>query len=239
MRYPVTYALSALLFASLALNVRLWTAPPKPKARAAPVPTAVAEDDGPRDATCESRLQACQQRSWDIARRAIESGHASAPAPTAAPAVAAGPAAQADALCGWAKKNARDTWQRDKDKILFGLGLSLADRDEQEREVLRDAGKMREVAGLDPHAAAEVEGAYRDKRLARIGEAQMALQRQDYGGLLDATHGLFSDEDAILTQVGGPAARDAWRADQTEARTVLLALMASLSDKDWEDSIRW
>jgi hypothetical protein len=42
-----------------------------------------------------------------------------------------------------------------------------------------------------------------------------------------------------MERVGGSGARDAWRTEQMEGRTVIMALLASLADKDWDESIRW
>jgi hypothetical protein len=57
--------------------------------------------------------------------------------------------------------------------------------------------------------------------------------------MLDSARGLFADEDALLERVGGAAARDAWRAEQLDGRTVLMALVATMADRDWEESIHW
>ena len=100
---------------------------------------------------------------------------------------------------------------------------------------------MREVAGLDDREAGEVARAYRERRLAQVAEAQAALGKdpQDFPALLDSARRLLADEDAILERVGGSGARDAWRTDQLETRTVILALVASMADKDWDEDIRW
>jgi hypothetical protein len=239
MRSPTTYGLAALLLASLALNVRFWTARGPERPRAAPSAQAPARDE---PGACERRLQACEQRSWAIARRAMEAETTPKPAASAGPAtVAKEPLTQASALCSKAEQHLRESWQRDKDKIAWGLSHYLADRDEQERSISRDVAKMKEVAGLDDREAAEVARAYHDRRLEQVAEAQAALGKdpQDFNGLLDSARRLLADEDTLLERVGGAGARDAWRADQVETRTVILALVASLADKDWDESIRW
>jgi hypothetical protein len=240
MRSPTTYGLAALLLASLALNVRFWTtrgAPGATPPRASA--TATARDE---PGACERRLQACEQRSWAIARRALAAEVAPKPEATAAPAAAPKePLTQASALCSKAEQHLRESWQRDKDKIVWGLSQYLSNRDEQERSIARDVAKMKEVTGLDDREAAEVARAYHDRRLSQVAEAQAALAKdpQDFPALLDSARTLLADEDALLERVGGPGARDAWRADQVETRTVIMALVASLADKDWDESIRW
>ena len=243
MRSPTTYGLAALLLASLALNVRFWTTrgvpgTKPPRAAASAQETPVRDEPG----ACEKRLQTCEQRSWAIARRAMAAEAAPKPEATAAPTTAPKePVTQASALCAKAEQHLRESWQRDKDKIVFGLSHYLADKDEQERSIARDVAKMKDVAGLDDRQAAEVARAYHERRLAQVAEAQAALAKdpQDFPALLDSARRLLADEDTMLERVGGPGAREAWRADQVETRTVIMALVASLADKDWDESIRW
>jgi hypothetical protein len=244
MRSPTTYGLVVLLLASLGLNARLWTtrgaSPPvkgRTPATSASAPSSRAEPD-----TCERRLQACQMQSWQIAQRVIAADHPPRPAGTAAPTTGGSDhPAQASALCNRAKQSLKETWQRDRDAIAFGLAQSLVDKEEQERNVVANAAKMAEVAGLDKREAAAVETAYREKRLARVAQAQSALGKQppDFNAMLDAARGLLADEDSILEKVSGSGASDAWRADQVEGRSTILALVATLADKDWDESISW
>jgi hypothetical protein len=236
-----TYGLAALLFASLALNVALWTARrPSSLDRAGPAAAAASRRV---DATpCEQRLRGCEQRSWDIVQRVIAADRAPKPAsPAEAMPISPDRAAQEAALCTKAKESLRETWLHDRDNFASNLKRSLADAEEQERDAAKEAAKMAEVARLDDRAAAEVARGYRAKRLARVAQARAALERepQDFAGLLDEARGLFADEDALLEQAGGPAAREAWRAEQLEGRTVILALVAATADLDWDESIRW
>lgn len=242
MASPTTYGLAVLLVASLALNARLWTrGTPADGKTKTPAASASAASRAEPDA-CERRLQACQQQTWQIAQRALAVTQAPKPATPTPPAPKTGRsdlAAQAQALCTKAQQSLRETWQRDRDAIAFGLSQGLSDKEAQEREVVKEAAHMKEITGLSDREAASVERAYREKRIARIAEAQTALTKQDYGALLDATRGLLADEDAILERAGGTAAREAWRAEQVESRTVILALVASMADRDWDDSIHW
>jgi hypothetical protein len=239
-----TLALAVLLLASLALNVRLWTRPAalRPPGASSPAAPAQGGDEGCEG--CKQRLAACEQRSWEILRRTIAAESAPRQAQNKPPAPAASGVSaeeQERMLCEKAKQGLRDTWRRDRDGISAGLAKSLEDAAEQERNAASEAGKMRVAAGLDDREADQVAREYHDRRLARVAEARDALGRdpRDFDGLADAARGLYADEDAILERVGGAAARDAWRADQVEARTVLLALTAAMADRDWDASIRW
>jgi hypothetical protein len=247
----VTLALAGLLAASIALNVRLCPRPsahppasvPVASARPAPAPPPGSEPE-----ECPQRLAACEQRSWEIVRRAIAAGGApqsGAERPRSDQARApskATPAEEQDrALCKKAKEGLREQWRRDRDAIAENLTKSLDDAPEQERSAANEAEKMRIAAALDDREAAIVARAYRDARLARVAEARAALGQgpRDFAGLLAAARGLYTDEDAILERIGGPAARDAWRAEAVEGRTILLALVAAMADRNWEGDIRW
>jgi hypothetical protein len=241
MRTSATYGLAVLLLASLGLNVRLW-APLAATSKKSPTASASAPASPADPGTCERRLEVCLRQSWQTVQRVIVAEHPRRPAPGPAPATGgSNRAAQALALCTRAKQSLKETWQRDRDAIAFGLATSLADKDEQERVVVHVAEQMRDVIGLAPRDAAAVESAYRERRLARVAEAQAAFGRQppDYPAVLDAAKGLLADEDKILEKVAGAGGRDAWRADQVEGRSTILALVATLADEDWDDSISW
>lgn len=244
MRSRLTYGLAALLAASLALHARLLFVRPSPPPAARPCPPCERAPAAcpPATPTCERRLEECQQQGWSLVLRAI--AHDRAPAKHAERGGSpedSGPAAQAEALCDRAKASLRETWQRDRDKIADSLVVSLADTAEQERNVAREVESMREVAGLDERETVELTRAYRERRLARLADAQAALAREprDIAAVMDAARGLFADEDALLMKVGGSRARDAWRAHQLDGRTVVLAIGAAMADQDWEESIRW
>jgi hypothetical protein len=241
-----TAALVVLLLASLALNVRLLTRRAAPPPAVAPCPSCapavVAVTPRAEPAGCESRLDACQRQGWDLVVKSIAADRAPRQA-GAAPsgALASAPAAQSAALCAKAEASLRETWQRDREKLAAGLVQSLGDREEQERNVAREVARMRDTVGLGDRETAALEAAYRERRLARVAAARAALMRDPrvLGALLEEARGLFADEDALLAKAGGPQARDTWRAEQVEGRTVLLAIAAAMADRDWEDAIRW
>jgi hypothetical protein len=152
-----------------------------------------------------------------------------------------GPPTQAEVLCERGKQTLRDTWRSERDKTADNLAKSFDDAAEQEKNAASEALKMRDVVGLDDRQAAEVARASREKRLARVAEARAALAREprDFAALLATLRGLFADEDAILERVAGASAKEAWRAEQHDGRTILMALFAAMADRDWEESIRW
>jgi hypothetical protein len=245
--------LALLLAASLALNLvllrRLATPAPAP-ASPAPASTARASPRAPappaslpaETAACADRLAACEARSWDLVRQAVTSDPRRRGAGQPAPRVAGtGPDAQAEALCAKAQASLRETWERDRDKIATSLVTGFADPEEQERNTRSEVARMRATLGLGDREAEALLADYREKRLARIAAAQAALAREprDLDGLLAAARGLYADEDAILERIAGAAGREAWREEQLEGRTVILAIAAAMAGKDWEGAIRW
>ncbi|APR81593.1 Hypothetical protein A7982_06942 [Minicystis rosea] len=248
-RPPATIALTTLLLASLALNVRLWTmrnassaaqARARPAATEAPAaPAATARAD---NGACQRELEACQRRGWEVALRKIGEQHAEEKRPqTPAKPGAAGSTAQASALCRAAETHLRETWRRDRELLTNVLAHDLGDPAEQERAVARDVEAMRKAVGLAGRDGEVFERAYRDKRQARVTEARTAMARNppDLGAAFDAARALYADEDALIAERVSPAARDTWRAQQVDTRTTMLAILASMADRDWDDSIRW
>ncbi len=244
----LTLVLVVALLGSLAFNVRFLVkgggGKPTPSRGSASAAVAVAPPAADPGA-CERRLEACEQKAWGQLRKAIAADHPQQPAAPAPPVGTerpkSGPAEQEAALCAKAEAALRLVWRLDRDRIAGELTKSLGDPNEQARNVSAESDRMRVVAGLDDREAAAVASAYREQRLARAAEAKVALGRDppDYNAVLDSARELYTQEDAILARVAGPAAQEAWRGDQLEGRTVLMAIAAAMADKPWDSSIRW
>jgi hypothetical protein len=238
-----TTVLATLLVGSLAFNLSLWrgrAAPakaPRPSASAAP-----SAAPRPADDTCERRLASCQKQGWEIARR-VFAGEPQAASPTPARVLRGetGPEAQSEALCDKAKLALRETWLRDRDALVIGLAHSMADPEDLERNITKESAEMREAAGLSEQEGRELERAYRGVRTARVTAAREAMNKQppDLPGVLDAARGLFADQDALVQRIGGASSREALRQHGMESRTVILAILATVADKEWDESIQW
>jgi hypothetical protein len=238
-----TTVLATLLVGSLAYNVVQWrgrAASPKAPKPSASAQASASPAEPAADGSCERRLAACQKQSWEIARKVI-AGEPQAPSPARVLRGETGPEAQGEALCDKAKVALRETWARDRLLLVANLARSMADPEELERNITREAAEMREAAGLSQGEGAQLERAYRGIRTARVATVREALGKQppDLPAVLDATRGLFADQDALVLRIGGAASREALRQHGMESRTVLLALLATVADKDWEDSIQW
>ena len=238
----------ALLLASLAVNAYLL-ATRSPTARgphvSASASVAVATAPPLDASTCQRKLEACEAKAWAQLRQAIAADHPQAPPTPAPPQGTARPKSgateQEAALCAKAEGALRLMWRVDRDRIAADLTKSLGDPAEQARNIASESDRMRVVAGLDDREASAVASAYKEQRLARIAEARAALGRNppDFDAMLDSARALYADEDAILARVAGAPAQEAWRGDQLEGRTVLMAIAAAMADKDWDSSIRW
>lgn len=251
--------LALILAVSLASNAALLFAlarRPLPQAQARlPVepaardtPPANGPETSPNEPTahdpCAERLAACERRSWDLVVSAITMPPAQ-PDPSHDRADAGAPrtgaSEQAAALCTAAERSLREQWQRERPTMIANLSRSFGDPAEQDRNVEHEVTSMSEVARLSDAQRAELASAYRTRRLARIDEARVALQRDppDLGALPTIGRGLFSDEDVLLERIAGAGARDAWRARQLEGRSVILAIVATLADRDWDTALGW
>lgn len=239
-----TTVLATLLVGSLVFNLSLWRGrPPPPKA---PRPTPSAEPSAaPRagDDTCERRLAACQRQGWEIARRVI-AGEQQQPAAPQQPRLLhgeTGPEAQSETLCDKAKGALRDTWLRDREMLVAGLAHTMGDPDDLERNITKESAEMRDAAGLGEQEGRELERAYRGMRTARVAAAREALSKQppDLPAVLDSARGLFADQDALVQRIGGASARESLRQHGMESRTLILAILATVADKEWDESIQW
>ena len=149
-------------------------------------------------------------------------------------------ALEQEALCTIAQEKLREGWRRDRETLARDLRRSLADSDEQERNVVENGGKLAAMVEVpEPRRAALVEQ-YRGRRLRRVGEAAAALAREpaDYAALADAVRGLFADEDELALAFGGEAGRERLRAAELEGRTTLLAIAAAMADAPF-DALSW
>ncbi len=222
-------ALALALAGSLAANALLLLRRPAPAAPPTPAPVERPPPCACPPAPSLSPFGALPRPAREPARE-----------PAAAPRAAVDDALEQDVLCAVAEEKLREGWRRDRDAITAGLRRSLADRDEQERNLRDNAAELADALALDGARRAELTARYRERRFARIAEARAALDRDppDHAGLLAAAEGLFSDEDALATELGGPDGRERVRAAALEARTTLLAVAAALADVPFE-RVRW
>jgi hypothetical protein len=225
-----------LLIASAALNVTLLLRRPAPAPASASAP---APDPSRRD-------PAPPPPSPSSARPPIAFG---AVAPTRAPAAApprpslaeVGPAEQRDALCEIARDQLRRRWLDERDRITRSLMDSLRDPAGQEADTQKDLERFSSLLDLRPPARDAFADRYRRARTARVDVALAALDRAppDYGAVLGAARGLFSDEDRLAREFGGDNGAQLIRAAELDSRTTFLALLGAFAGTPWDSSITW
>jgi hypothetical protein len=231
------FAVSAALVASLAMRV---ARPPAP----VQAPHVDASSD---PATCTTELAACRAESWNIIARTIradvEERHAAPadarvqqPAQVADTTDPTGAVAQEQTRCEVAEQQAREHWLRERANILASV---------------KDIGKPAWVAKELDETVSSFAVAARDRdRLAREYAAlwskygslfQNALSKEpaDWALLIDIVRAFFHDEDALIERTLGPAALAERRASELRSRTTIMAIIATLAEKPFDDSLVW
>lgn len=246
-------ALAVALAGSLAGNVLLWKRAPAP-APAPPLPSAVAPAPAPPVApsldaeACAAELQKWRSASWSLVLQSLGHGHGASVPADPPPAGSAEPPPEdgdtvdgARLLCERAQDALRDTWLRDKDLILGTVAYAFSDPDEQARNQRQVLDAMVESAHLNGAQARKLEGAYVARRNAVVSASLAALRATppDTRALFEQMRGMYTAEDDLLADIGGPESRAAWRAHERENRTVLLAVFATLADAPWDSATRW
>lgn len=57
--------------------------------------------------------------------------------------------------------------------------------------------------------------------------------------MIDTARGIFKEEDALIQSVLGVNARDEWRASELRSRTSVMAILAALGERPFDDSLGW
>ena len=201
---------------------------------------------------CEARLAACEASPKDeeIARASnplLQILRSAERAPRPIPPRAVRMVSEVDAetqhavLCDTATRKLREQWTAKKDEITRGLRSSLADTDEQERNVRSNAKKIADLLDLDPAEREQFERRYREVRLVVVQKAKAALERDppDYEACLRHARELFAGEEQLAEEMLGPQGRTRLRAADLEARTVVLSILASLAELPFERALGW
>jgi hypothetical protein len=193
-------------------------------------------------APCSAELDRCRNQGWELARRVlVEQQHRSTPVARQDDDADVGAREQEAALCAKGMRSLHDTWHAERDGIITGLRKSLGESEEQERNASEVASRMADVLDVPSSARDALVRDYRTKRLARMNAISAALGSEppDLDDAIAAARGLFADEDALALRYGREAGRVAWRREQLEGRTVVLAIAAAMSDHGMEEAFGW
>jgi hypothetical protein len=135
----------------------------------------------------------------------------------------------------------REEWKKEGDKVIGNLTRSLRDEAEEAKTVGERASDMRKVLGLGDWEGERLASAYAEIRHNRATQALAGLEADppDLDALFDAAKGLFADEDALARSWRGDAGARKWRAAELGSRTTIVAFLASVADRDWDDDLVW
>jgi hypothetical protein len=245
---------TAILGVALAISIAAHvarsvspTAPRLPSGAPAETSSQPSTEPAPRDDRCQSELARCKSQAVALALGALDAQRG-APSEPRAPDEPAGdvprvigPAEQRAALCARAEANLKEEWLRGRDVLVPALKHSLDDPAEQDRNVRQTLDEMKSTLSLDDRAMASLERDYGDKRRALVADAARSLESDppDVGSMLGQARKLFAEEDRMIGAAGGDEAARRWRAAQVEKRTTLMALLATLAGKEWDESVAW
>jgi hypothetical protein len=261
-RSRATIYLLLVLLGSIALNVVLLldrtfsTAPDQEERSDAPLADAKVKRRFV-DPVCRAKLRRCQQEELDLLVGAI--GRGSTPASTRSPASqpvrSTGSSEttpglvrtdvdlelQQSVLCDVAKRKLRRIWRRKQDQIVENVTNILGDRAKQLRDAEQEVNRFAKVLGLNDGQRLGLQRDYEALRGRRISALRAAMMADP--PRLDAAfkqaRGLFAGEDRLMERLFGSKARAQLRAAQLEKRTVVLALIAALAGKPWDQNIGW
>jgi len=232
-------ALWLLLVVSIATNLFLvLRAPP-----AAP-PLA------PQESGLRSELDRCRSERLSGLERALRrtvlvapsspGADLSLPAPPPAPARVT-PELQHDALCVIALDHLHRQWEQSHDALFEVVRRDLLDPAKRAETLRRDLDQWAAAMQLTPTQRDQLTTRYQPLRDARLDAAAAAasVSPPDFGAILEAMRGLFSDEDAVVRSMFGGEAVEHLRAAELEKRTAVLAIVSALGNQAWGANLHW
>ena len=139
------------------------------------------------------------------------------------------------------QKFAREKFEAQREAITAGLRRSLADAEEQERNITNETSTFAKLLGLDEADRGRFEKRYRKERLKLVETAREALvpEPPDYDAVLKTARRLFQTEDSTVEELFGPTAREKVRAAVLEGRITVLVILAVLANKEFDEALGW
>jgi hypothetical protein len=196
--------------------------------------------------TCSVQLAACREESWNVVAKSISAdvaGQRTKPraGETAAdPAPPTTPADQHRVLCDIAEQQAREHWVKNRTSILASakdIGKPEWIRSERKKEL----DGIESLFGANPAERQRFDRGY-DTLWAKYGallRGQLDREPLDLGPVMDTVRAIFRDEDALVESVLGAHARDEYRAAEMRSRTAIVAILAALADRPFDDTLAW
>jgi hypothetical protein len=205
-------------------------------------PTTSAIDAG---APCTSELAACRAESWAIVARTIRADIEDRRAPDTvgealAPSEPTGPEAQRRVRCDIAEQQAREHWTAHRADILASI-KDIGRPAWSEGEVKKTTIQLGKELALSPREETRVASEYAAlwAKQGAIFQSAISAEPPDWGGLLDIVRAFWRDEDAAIERALGAHARDEHRTSELRSRTAIMAVLAALAGRPFDEAIAW
>jgi hypothetical protein len=224
---------NAFFLASLALVASFFVRRAQPAVAAPPPP--------PRE-TCPTELAACRTESWNIVARTIrteveekkpqQAPLADLPNPTNVD-------AQRRTRCDVAEQQAREHWVREKANI-FSSVKDVGTPEWISKEVKKTLASLEKDLGIAPSARLEREYTTLWSKHGPLFQRALTHEPADWAALVDIVRAYYADEDALLERTLGAHVRDEHRVLELRSRTAIMAVVAALAEKPFDDeSLAW
>jgi hypothetical protein len=248
------FILSFALVASLVMHVvraerverRDGDSPHVALPSAAGHPASTASPTGSADPSCSAKLTACREESWKLVSSTIANDlkQAHAPRPTTSagvePPEPSGALDQRRVRCDIAEQQAREHWVKHRVEILASVkDVGTATWVQGERKKTLDG--IAKILGADPGELRRFDHGY-DALWTKHGpilHAQVTAEPVDAAALIGSVRGLWHDEDSLIESIMGAHARDEYRASELRSRTAIVAILAALANKPFDESLTW
>jgi hypothetical protein len=143
-------------------------------------------------------------------------------------------------LCDVAEQQAREHWVRNRASILASV-RTVGTPDWIRGERKKELDGIEKVFGTRPSERAVFDRGY-DALWAKYGASLRAeLDREpiDFTKVIAIVRDVFQAEDALVESTLGAHARDEWRASEMRSRTAIMAILAALGERPFDDALTW
>jgi hypothetical protein len=213
-----------------------------PTTIATPTAAPIATDAG---GTCASDLATCRAESWAIVARTIRADIEDRRVPDSvvaapAPPEPTGPEAQRRVRCDIAEQQAREHWTAHRADILASI-RDIGKPAWIEGEVRKTTTQLGKELGLSSREETRVASEYAAlwAKQGAIFQSAIAAEPPEWAGLLDIVRAFWRDEDAAIERALGAHARDEHRTSELRSRTAIMAILAALAGRPFDEAIAW
>jgi len=193
----------------------------------------------------EAELEKCRQASWKVVSEAIKQGGSGKTVPPGAPpkpqpgdASGSSFARQQQALCDMAKAHTRAHWLREKENIMH-MFKQVGTDEFTEQDIANKLAAHQHRYSLSDSDVTRLETSYQELMDAHAPNLQRHINDGDWSGLIDVAKDYWREEDKLVSDVLGHGRKDEHRGHELGSRTAILAIIATLAGKPWDETIAW